>query len=381
MRIGIDVRYLSHGLVGGIHTYLVNFIPALVECGRDHQFFLYCDDKRPFELPHLPANVSVRTLPYRNPASSVYNDLFMWRAMRHDRLDVSHFTANYGFAPPSSKMVITLHDEINVLPIREIVRGHAKKLKTLTMMTYLHYMSLAALRRADLLVTVSGYSKAQISRFSGFDPRRIVVVPHACPGDRQRVEDQAQLADVRKRLQLDRPFALAEAFKNPGVILRAWKLLSSDLRDAHELLFFSRSPNVLPVLQDALAAGEARLLVRVAPLDLSALYSMCQVFVFPSWIEGFGLPLIEAMTCGAPVVASDRAAIPEVVDDAAMLIDAEDETSLASYLTRLLKNAEERQRWRERGLARAAQFSWPASARLVLNAYQTLLEPAARIAG
>jgi len=200
-----------------------------------------------------------------------------------------------------------------------------------------------------------------------------VVIPHACPHDIRRIDDGDELAEVRRRLGLTRPFIVAEAFKNPGVLVRAWKLLPCSLREAHEVIFFSRSASVLPVVHEAISAGYARLLVRPARRDLSALYSMACAFVFPSWIEGFGIPLLEAMTCGAPVIASDRGSIPEVVADAAMLIDAEDETALAHHLAHLLEQTPERERWRALGFARAAQFAWPKIAQQALSCYERML--------
>ena len=372
-RIGLDVRYLSHGLVGGIHTYLKNFVPALLQTATDHHFFLYADTKRPFELQSLPSNVTLRLLPYHNPLSSIYNDLFMRRQMASDMLNLAHFTASYGFGPTASRTVITLQDEINILPLSDIVHGHAKNARTIAMMTYLHYCTRAALRSADAVITVSEYSRRQIVRYSSLGQQKIVPVPHACPHDIRRIESTSELAEVRQRLGLTKPFVLAEAFKNPAVLVRAWKSLPSNLRESSEIIFFSRSANVLPIVQEAVDAGYARLLVRPMRSDLSALYSMTQVFVFPSWIEGFGIPLVEAMTCGAPIIASDRGAIPEVVADAALLMDAEDDQTLARYLTQLLERPDTREQWRARGLIRAAHFSWPDIARQVLDCYQQVL--------
>src|SRR5574337_59695 len=217
MRIGIDVRYLSHGLIGGVHTYVAHFVPALVDLAREHQIFLYADTKRPFELSALPGHVVVRCLPWRNGISSVYHDFFMHRVMAQDRLDVVHFPANYGFGPDGAQQVITLHDEINLLPWAEIIRGHPKNPRTVAMMTYLHLCTRAALRQTHLIITVSKYARSQIARHSGFDPRRIVAVWSAPTPDLHRIEDAALLADVRQRLEITRPFVLADALKNPAV--------------------------------------------------------------------------------------------------------------------------------------------------------------------
>ena len=138
---------------------------------------------------------------------------------------------------------------------------------------------------------------------------------------------------MRTRLEIHQPFILADAIKNPSVILRAWKKLSPELRSGRKIVFFSRRPDPPQDVSRAVEEGTAQVLFRPDRSDLIALYNMAEVFVFPSKIEGFGLPLLEAMTCGAPVIASNRGSIPEVAGNAAYLIDAEDSETLASYLT------------------------------------------------
>jgi glycosyltransferase involved in cell wall biosynthesis len=373
MRIGIDVRYLSHGLVGGIHTYLKSLIPNLIQAGSNHEFYLYADTKRSLELTSLPDYVTVRLLPYHNLVSTVYNDLFMQNQIAKDNLEVMHFPGSYGFGPKGPSTVVTLQDEINVLPLARIIRSHRKTVRTIVMMSYLHFLTNTAIQRANKVITVSEYSKQQIARYSGIHPDKLVVIPHACPPDIQRIEDTDELADVRQRLNITKPFFLAEAFKNPGVIVRAWRLLSKNQQENTEIIFFSRSPEVLPIVHEAVKGGFARLLVRPVRRDLSALFSMAEAFVFPSWIEGFGIPLLEAMTCGAPIIASDRGSIPEVAGDAAWLMDAEDQDKLAAYLNQILTQPAERQALQERGFARVAQYSWPRIIQQVLNTYQQSL--------
>lgn len=369
MRIGIDIRYLSHGLVGGVHTYVRRLVPALLAAAPDDEFVLYADTKRPLELSELPGNATLRMLPYRSPLSSVANDLLMRRAVARDGVDVMHFPANYGFAPRGVPAVITLHDAINILPLGEIVRGHRKDPRTLAMMSYLHLCTTAALRRAGLLLTVSEHARGEIARVSGFAIERIAVAPHGLSGDLRRVEDAATLADLRGRHGLTGPFVLADGLKNPAALVRAWWRLPAELRGRFQIVFFARrEPGV--VVREAVAEGSARLLLNPPREDLIGLYSMAAAFVFPSWIEGFGIPLIEAMACGAPVIASDRGAIPEVLGGAGLLADAEDDAALAGHIAGVLGDPALAQSMRERGYARAAQFSWERTARITLATYR-----------
>ncbi|MEO8609117.1 MAG: glycosyltransferase family 1 protein [Chloroflexota bacterium] len=374
MRIGIDVRYLSHGLMGGVHRYITYLVPALMRIAPQHSFFLYADDKNPFEFPDLPENATLRILDYKNGLSSVYHDFTMRKWMAQDKVDVAHFPANYGFGPRNARTIITLHDEINILPLREIIRGHRKQLRSMVMMTYLHFCSTTAVNRAHLLVTVSNYSKTKILDNSHIAPDRVVVAPSGPAPTMHRVEDAALREDVRQRHSLLKPFVLADALKNPGVLVKAWALLPEALRENTQIVFFSRTPTPPPVVTEAEAAGYARLLVRPSNEDLMTLYSMAEAFIFPSWIEGFGLPLLEAMTCGTPVIASDRGSIPEVAGNAALLSDADDADTLAHHIQQVLTSPAETERLRQLGYIRAAQFSWDNTAHKVLTCYERSLD-------
>src|SRR5262245_23561099 len=125
MRIGIDARYLSHGLIGGVRTYVASLVPALVDLAGDDQIYLYADTKAPFEVPELADHdrVTLRILPWSSGLSSVQHDLFMRRQMARDGLDVVHFPANYGFAPAGVRKIVTLHDAMNLESIGSILRG------------------------------------------------------------------------------------------------------------------------------------------------------------------------------------------------------------------------------------------------------------------
>lgn len=375
MRIGIDVRYLSHGLVGGVHTYVKHFIPPLLELASEHQVFLYADTKRAFELESLPAWVKLQRLPWSNVTSSLYHDFFMRKQMERDRLDVVHFPANYGFGPRHTRTVVTLHDALNIQPlseilVREALRGHVKTARTAAMITYLHYCSRAAAHQSDLILTVSEHARDEIARYGQISRDQIVAIPHAPTPDLRRIEDPAVLGAVRQRHGITRPFVLADALKNPAVLVRAWRLLPEEARQHHEIVFFARRPEVLPIVHEAVSAGHARLLLRPSREDLIALYSAAELFAFPSWIEGFGIPVLEAMTCGAPVVASDRGSIPEVAGDAALLADAEDERTFASHIESIVLNPRLAEHMRQLGFRRSAQFSWEGTAASILRAYE-----------
>lgn len=375
MRIGLDARYLSHGLVGGVHTYLSLLAPALIERAANAEIYLYADDKALFEIDAatLPPNVTVRTLPYHNALSAIKLDFTLRDAMAADHIDVAHFPANVGFAPPEARSVVTLHDAINIMPLWEILRGHPKNLRTMAMMTYLHFASTLSVRRADVVVTVSEHAKREIVRRSGLPEDRVIAVKYGPSPIFRRIEDSVLLDEVRVRHSVQRPFLLADAIKNPGVIARAWRRLPETLRISHQMLFFSRVVDPPDAVKAMVAAGHAQVLIRPSRSDLVALFNQAECFLFPSLYEGLGLPPIEAMKCGAPVIASDRGSIPEVVGDAGVILDANDDAALAANITQLLQDRNFHYDRRQRGFARAEEFSWPKPADRILDAYRYAL--------
>jgi glycosyltransferase involved in cell wall biosynthesis len=379
MRIGIDVRYLSHGMMGGVHTYVRHFVPALIELAPEHQFFLYADQKRPFEIDQLPAHVTLRRLAWHSPVSTFWDDLYALRAaMARDALDVAHFPTNYGIGPRGVPTVITLHDAMTLLPLTHVLtsKGTPWTVRRVAMSVYLHIFSHVSLRNAAMVLTVSNHAKADILQHSHLCPAQVMPLPHAPTPDLRRVEDTAMLSALRERYGLRRPFVLADALKNPTALVRAWRRLAPELRERCEIVFFSRRPDPLPIVAEAVAEGIARLLVAPARADLVGLYSLAEAFVFPSWLEGFGIPILEAMTCGAPVICSDNSAMPEVAGDAGLLVHAEDDAMIAEHLTRLLSDPVAQQRQRALGFARAAQFSWRKTAQQMLAVYeQAALQP------
>jgi len=371
-RIAIDVRYLSHGLVGGVHTYQRNLVQALLAADSGHDYVLWADSKAQFEIDDLPAHAELRLLPWSGAISSLHNDRQLGVAMVRSGADVAHFPANYGFAPPLLPSVVTLHDAINIMPLHEIWRGHRKRPKTLAMMTYLHLTTTQALRHQPFVVTVSKHARREILRYTKLNPARILAIPSAHDPVFQRLM-QSEIDEERRQRRLSKRVVLADAIKNPASTLRAWRALPEHVRGETDLVFFSRRTPESAVL-DAAGHGEVRLELRPDRADLVRLFNLADAFVFPSWYEGFGLPVLEAMACGAPVIASNRGSLPEVVGNGGTVVDAEDHEAIVSALIPLLTNQQHQERMRTRALSRAAAFSWDRTAQKMIDVYDHLLD-------
>ncbi len=266
------------------------------------------------------------------------------------------------FAPPlrSSVPVVTTVGDIIPLLLPEYRGGpHVRA-----------YMALVrrAVRRSAQVLTFSARSRDDILAHLGLPPERVTPVLLAA-GEQYRPGDEAAArAEVARRYGIDGPFIYyvggLDARKNLATLLRAFAQLRARGEDAILVIAgraLGRDRRLFPDLDGLIASlglGSAVRRIDVPHEDGPLLYQACTLFAFPSRYEGFGLPPLEAMACGAPVVVSDASSLPEVVGDAALLVAPDDVPGWADAMGRLLADAELRAELRARGLARAARFSY-----------------------
>jgi len=372
MRIGLDARYISHGLTGGVRTYVYHLARHLPEVAPSDHFFYYADKKAPLELAAIAPNVVVRTLPWTSPLSTVVNDRQIAGWMERDGIKLAHYPGNYGPAGRYA-LVVTVHDSLNLFPMKEHLRGFGKRPRQVALMAYLGWKTRQALRHADAVITISDHARHDIARRSGCPLERIIAIHEATSEQFRVIKDEAALGEGRKRFELGNLVVLADGIKNPQATIDAFLALPDAIRGAADLVFFSREPAPRPPVAEALKLPGIRFIAHPSTDDLVLLMNLASVFVFPSWYEGFGLPLVEAMRCGVPIVASSRGSIPEVLAGAGLLCDLETSVALASQLRAVLASAAMRTELRGRSLARAHAFSWRKTAERTVELYRRVI--------
>jgi glycosyltransferase involved in cell wall biosynthesis len=267
------------------------------------------------------------------------------------------------------RAVVTIHDCIHLMFPQYLPNRFAY--------AYARMNLWAAARRAERILTVSETSKADILRYCDVPAERIVVVHNAIDDHFETAPSDEAVQRVRERYQLDGPFALyvgnIKPHKNLERLIDAFDLVRRGGFERLELLIIGDQVSKYPRLRRTVDTHKLHKHVRFlgfVPDDtLAALYRLATVFVFPSLYEGFGLPPLEAMASGTPVVTSNRSSMPEVVGDAAVLVDPYSAASIAEGIQRVLSDTFLRQTLITRGLARAREFSWEASIRRIHDVY------------
>jgi glycosyltransferase involved in cell wall biosynthesis len=235
---------------------------------------------------------------------------------------------------------------------------------------YMRLLTGLAIRRADVVIALSEFTRQEVLRFYPASPAVAVVYPGI---GREFTPDADPAADSQAlaALGVARPYLLAvgniHPRKNLARLLAAWQRLRDHCHDAPAMVWVGLSRWESGELVDRARTAGVHLPGFVAPEYLPALYRGAQALAYPSLYEGLGLPPLEAMACGTPVLASDTTALPEAVGDAAVTVDPADVESLAAGLSRILFDGELRRDLRARGLERSARFCWTDTARRLLE--------------
>jgi glycosyltransferase involved in cell wall biosynthesis len=289
------------------------------------------------------------------------------RIARRQKLAVVHDPT--GCVPTlltSARRVSTIHDAIPYIYPHTSTR--------LDWLIY-HYWLPLAVRRLDAIITVSEQSKADILRYLPVKAEDVTVVPEAA-GPRYRPMEPARSEEVLLRLGISFPYILyvgsIEARKNLARLLEAYAQLRCWSQKWKLVIVGAPKWKYTPIfdkLQQLQLASEVHFTGHVADEDLPALYNGAAVFVFPSLYEGFGLPVLEAMACGVPVITSNCSSLPEVAGDAALLVEPRDVNAIAAAMRRVLEEFDVAAELRAKGLARARQFTWERTAKETIAVY------------
>ena len=396
MRIGIDAScWLNRR---GFGRYTRELVRALLEVDEKNEYVLFLDAATGHDAADLPpehravrAVVQTSAAAARAAAADGRRSLSdLWRMRRAvaswgRKLDVFYFPADYTYFPirTPARVIVTKHDMTD-RRVPELL------FPTWRSRFFWEAKIRLAIHRSDLVFTVSETSRRDILDAFGLHPENVRVVPDAVDPSFVLVPDGIQRTAVLERygLRAGERFVLyvggISPHKNLDTLVVAYERWRQRLGlgagavslvlvgDYVADVFHSSYPAIRQLIDTAGLQSLVRFTGFVPDADLRNLYSAADTLVLPSLYEGFGLPVLEAMACGTPVIASNAGALPEVVGDAGLLFDPHSPDALSDALGRVLGDVSLRNDLAARGRARAAQFTWAVSARAALAAFEEI---------
>ncbi|SNB46598.1 glycosyltransferase family 1 protein [Geobacter sp. DSM 9736] len=370
MRIAIDASTIS--TQGGPRTYVLGLLDALLRLDRENEYVVFYND--PAHLGRFSGAIE-EVLPGKKPLSRLFREhVLLPLACRRHRVDILHCpkSAIPLFSP--CPVVVTLHD---LIPLK-----HPETEKFAARVYWRLQIPIAA-RRSDFIITDSEHARREIMEDFGVPAGKIeaVMLGFDPAMDGGAAEDGAA---VRQRYHLPDKYILyvgtIQPRKNLDTLIEAFARLRKEGEVREKLVIVGRKG----WLYDRLFARITELGLEeeivftgfIPDEDLPHIYRGANVFVYISLFEGFGLPPLEAMACGVPVITSDTTSLPEVVGDAGIALPPTDVEGVALAIRRVLTDAGTASRMRERGVERARLFSWDAAAQRTLSLYRQVAEDA-----
>jgi glycosyltransferase involved in cell wall biosynthesis len=369
MKVGIDCR-LPYYQMGGISQYILHLLPALAALDGDnhYQIFHSRKDSKSY-LPEAALNFS--RLDLFTPCHHKYERWSLGAELLLRDVDVFH---SPDFIPPAygvGKRVVTIHD-LNFMHYPEFLTSESRRY-------YLDQIEWAV-GEADHIIADSDHTRKDLENVLGVSGSKLSTIYLAANPLYKEKRTTEQVAQVLDRYELSKNFILfvgtISPRKNVHLLLAAYEKLLNSNELAEPLVLVGRrgwlSDDVFDEIDRLRSSLDVRHLENVSDYELSCLYAAAGVLTLPSFYEGFGLPAVEAMHCGCPVISSDRGSLPEVVGDAGILLDPEDLQGWIDSIKLVLSEDVVRDESRKKGFAQASTFNWDQTAAKTLGIYQTL---------
>lgn len=379
MRIGIDALYLqSADSPTGLYQYTSRLINGLQEIDRENEYFLYFfnwrNRRREEMIDRYPVNLNFKKricrVPYR--ALAPLSKVFPLSAL-FGKVDLFHGPA-FGLLPNGffKKSVVSIHDLKVFYSSDLFVQSKGSEL--------FRKQTLDAIKRADRVITISEFTRSELMERFHLSGDRIRVTYPGVGAEFSPAQEAGEVTRIKSKYGIKWPYilfvGLIEAKKNLPRLIEAFSEAKRSLSEPYQLVIAGppgpSTEEVARKIRALFLEGEVLLTGAVTREELPLLYAGAAAFIFPSLQEGFGIPPLEAMASGTPVIASNATSLPEVVGAAGLLVDPLQTKEIAEAIYSVLTDRPLREALREKGLARARRFSWEKMARETLQVYREL---------
>ena len=375
MRIALDARMAVEPLSGS-GRYAINLIRALAELDHENQYLIL--QNRRFSERITKAK-NFRTIWVNRPALSLRNVFWLQALLGKEKIDVFH--SLYFLAPLGRGFanIITVHD-LMPLTLPNFFQGR-KFLVRVYAKLFTHVFIRSSLIYSNEIITDSQTVRDDVIRWKPECERKITVICPAVDPLFKKMNDPKPIEEIKSKFGLTKRIILyvgnTRPYKNLPRLIKAFKLLKKDNGQSCQLVIGGGESRNLPLLKRLTKSLELKDSVvftgNLSDEEVIALMNAADIFVFPSIYEGFGLPPLEAMACGTPVITSKAGSLPEVVGDAAILVNPKDEQEIASAMLRLLKDDSLHQELIKKGYQRISSFTWKNTAKKTVRVYQKVM--------
>ena len=374
MRIGIEAQRIFRKKKHGMDLVILELLLQLQNLPTQHHFYVFVNEDEDTEVLQPSDNLSIIKLP-KSPYP-IWEQYHLPRAVKQYKIDLLHTTSNTAPIFTSIPLLITLHDIIYMEKIDLKNGTWYQRFGNV----YRRWNVPIVAKKAKHLITVSGFEKERIDAFFKFSPEKVIVVhngvrPHFNP-----------VAPAEARVALEN-YNLPEEFilflgntdpkKNLKNVLLAFQSFLQETNSSIKMVMPDFGEDNLTNLLDSLNASEIRknifLTGYIQNEILPNIYSLAKFFMYPSLRESFGLPILEAMACGCPVITSDTSSMPEVAGKAALLVDPRDITDIKNSMLKVNNDVEIREKLISAGIERAAEFSYTKAAEKLLRIYDSMI--------
>lgn len=371
MRIGIDVHAAERDGTGNC-TYIRNLIKNLVRIDTQNKYVFYVTDvKHSFYQSFTNVdNLKIKQLAVKNPLVRI--PFLLARQTYADALDILHVQYN---APPfhGGKLVTTIHDLGFLFHPESFSKLQVLRLKILTRKTA---------KKSRAILTGSNYSKNDIVQTYNLDPEKVEVVPHGISSLFKTNLSREAIQTVLDKYKIKGNYILSVGRLNPRKNLNSLIQAYSDLKRikqiSHSLVIVGQDDYETKQLMKGIKENDYSQYIVftgfVPDEELPYLYGGADVFVYPSLFEGVGLPVLEAMKCGIPVVTSNTTSLKEIVGDAGQTVDPLDVKDISKAIFQLICDTKLKTALIEKGFARAELFSWEKTAKKTLEIYERIMD-------
>lgn len=378
MKIGIEGQRLFREKKHGMDMVALELIKELQLLDKKNQYYIYISPDIDNKCITETENFKIRLI--EGGFYPKWEQISLAKAIRKDKIDILHCTSNT--APLSLKvpLILTLHDIIYMeKTYYQILKGSGTSYQKFGNL-YRRFVVPRIIKNSKKIITVSEYEKRRIAEYFKLDGNKLNAVYNGVSSHFKKINDQNELKRVKEKYNLPEKFFFflgnTDPKKNTKGVLEALSMFYKENKENYKLVMLDYEKieldKLISEIGDPSLSDKIHLTGYVVNTDLPAIYNLCTIFLYPSLRESFGIPMLEAMACGAPVITSNTSSMPEISNDAALIIDPFKPEDITAAILKILNNEKFKMDLIVKGYKQAAKFTWKAMAEKVLSLYKEI---------